>query len=188
VKGFGGIGLPEWLWLSFLLYWVLSARSVATTKVEEGLAVRIASNSLLLLAAMLLVGSAIPLGPLDGRFVPALAWISTAGVALTAAGLAFAVWARVHLGRNWSGRVTLKVGHQLIRTGPYALIRHPIYSGILAGLLGTALWIGEYRALLGVGLWWKAHREEVFLAREFGEEYARYRQRAGMFVPRFHHH
>ena len=71
-------------------------------------------------------------------------WI---GLALLCAGLAFAVWARVELGRNWSGSVTVKEGHELIRSGPYAYVRHPIYTGLIAALIGTAVIIGTLRAL-----------------------------------------
>ena len=87
-------------------------------------------------------------GWLGARFVPesdAGGWV---GVALTAAGVAIAIWARWHLGTNWSGVVTLKEGHELIRTGPYRTIRHPIYTGILLAFLGTAVALGEVRGLL----------------------------------------
>ena len=86
----------------------------------------------------------------------------------------------------------LKLDHQLIQTGPYALIRHPIYSGIMLALLGTALYLGQYRALLGLalfvaGLWWKARREEALLVTQFGDDYQRHRRRTGMFLPRLRH-
>jgi protein-S-isoprenylcysteine O-methyltransferase Ste14 len=108
---------------------------------------------------------------------------------LTASGIAVAFWARWHLGTNWSGVVTLKEGHELIRTGPYRAMRHPIYTGILLALLGTAITFGEVRALLAVALAWlsfyiKARREELFLSQEFGAGFAEHKQRTGMFLPR----
>jgi protein-S-isoprenylcysteine O-methyltransferase Ste14 len=114
-------------------------------------------------------------------------WIA---VALTAAGVGVAIWARWHLGANWSGVVTLKEGHELIRTGPYRSIRHPIYTGILLAILGTALAIGEVRGLVALAIAWgsfyfKARREESFLAQEFGPRFAEHQQHTGMFLPRF---
>jgi protein-S-isoprenylcysteine O-methyltransferase Ste14 len=188
----GGFDVVELLWLVFILYWLVAARRTASTRVREGVASSLVSNAALVLGALLLLGSAFPLGPLDARWVPAHWWVLVTGAALTAAGLGLAVWARRHLGRNWSAHPSLKLDHQLIRAGPYAVIRHPIYSGILLALLGTALYLGQYRALLGLvlfvaGLWWKARREEALLVTEFGDDYHRHRRRTGMFLPRLRH-
>lgn len=129
-------------------------------------------------------------GWLGARFVPDNPTVGWLGVTLTAAGVAVAFWARWHLGANWSGVVTLKEGHELIRRGPYRTIRHPIYTGILLALLGTAVAIGEVRVLLAVAIAWlsfylKARREESFLSEEFGPSFAEHRQHTGMFFPRF---
>ncbi|MBJ7599205.1 isoprenylcysteine carboxylmethyltransferase family protein [Candidatus Nephthysia bennettiae] len=188
----GGFDVVELLWLGFILYWLVAARRTASTRVREGVASSLVSNAALVLGALLLLGSAFPLGPLDARWVPAHWWVLGIGAVLTAAGLGLAVWARRHLGRNWSAQPSLKLDHQLIQTGPYAVIRHPIYSGILLALLGTALYLGQYRALLGLalfvaGLWWKARREEALLVTQFGDDYQRHRLRAGMFLPRLRH-
>ncbi len=83
----------------------------------------------------------------------------------------------------------LKENHQLIQSGPYARVRHPIYSGLLLAMMGTALFVGELRAVLGVliffaGHWWKARREETLLAGQFGATYEEYRQRTGSILPR----
>jgi len=109
--------------------------------------------------------------------------------AAVAAGVAIAFWARWHLGANWSGVVTLKEGHELIRTGPYRTIRHPIYTGILLAMLGSAIAVGEIRGLLAVAIAWlsfytKARREESLLTQEFGERFAEHLRRTGMFLPR----
>lgn len=128
----------------------------------------------LLSAAFILIYSGDPrLDILNDRFVPHREWIRALGAAVTVTGVAFAIWARYHIGQYWSGAVALKVNHKLIRTGPYARIRHPIYTGILLALTGTTLVIGEYRALLSLAFWvwglaWKALREEALLAGEFG--------------------
>jgi len=111
-------------------------------------------------------------------------------VVATVLGLLFAVWARLTLGRNWSGTITIKTNHQLIRRGPYRWIRHPIYTGMLAALLTVAITQGSLSGVLGFalvffGLFRKARREELFLSQEFGEGFAEHRQHTGMFLPRF---
>ncbi len=89
----------------------------------------------------------------------------------------------------WSARVTLKEGHQLIRTGPYAFVRHPIYTGMFLGATGAALVAGEWRGIVAVILLLAAHslkalREEALLTREFGDEYSYYRKHTGFLFPR----
>ena len=100
------------------------------------------------------------------------------------------MWARIVLGANWSGTVTIKSGHNLIRRGPYRWIRHPIYTGLLISLVGTLTLQGEVRAFLGFAfalfaLYRKAKREEQFLSDEFGEGFAEHTKQTGMFLPRF---
>jgi protein-S-isoprenylcysteine O-methyltransferase Ste14 len=111
-------------------------------------------------------------------------------VIVTVLGLLFSVWARLILGSNWSGMVTIKANHQLIRRGPYRWIRHPIYTGMLAALLATAVIQGLLSGMIGFGLvllalYRKARREESFLSQEFGEGFLEHRQHTGMFLPRF---
>ena len=111
-----------------------------------------------------------------------------AGVLVTVAGLLFAVWARVHLGKNWSGRPMIKVGHQLIRSGPYQYVRNPIYTGILVGLIGTAMVIGYWIVVFAVGVGFvaflgKIREEEKLLLETFGEEYVRYRREVKALIP-----
>ncbi len=103
-------------------------------------------------------------------------------------GLSFATWARLHLGKYWSGRITLKVDHRLIQTGPYAWVRHPIYSGLILALLGTAISLGTVRAFLGFALillsfFRKLALEENWLRSHFGTEYERYRKRVRALIP-----
>jgi protein-S-isoprenylcysteine O-methyltransferase Ste14 len=170
---------PAVLWLPFIAYWVLAARKARQSRVR----VRGASSpvrSALYVAGGALIFLSRSLGPLDDRFVPAVVELGAAGWVLTALGMLFSIWARVSLGRNWSGRVVLKHGQELVSTGPYALVRHPIYTGLLMALTGTALYDGRWRALLGlaffaIGFWLKARSEENLLERELGEEYRAYR-------------
>jgi protein-S-isoprenylcysteine O-methyltransferase Ste14 len=110
-------------------------------------------------------------------------------VTVTILGLLFAVWARLALGANWSGTITIKTNHQLIRRGPYRWIRHPIYTGMLAALLAVAITQGLLSGAVGfafvfLALFRKARREELFLSQEFGDGFAEHRQHTGMFLPR----
>jgi protein-S-isoprenylcysteine O-methyltransferase Ste14 len=105
------------------------------------------------------------------------------------AGFAFCWWARIHLGRLWSGQITRKADHRVVDTGPYAIVRHPIYTGILLAVLATMVAKGTILGvvgglLIGVGLWMKARLEEQWLRGELGADaYDSYRRRAPMLVP-----
>jgi protein-S-isoprenylcysteine O-methyltransferase Ste14 len=179
------------LWLAWLGYWMIAARDVKTTRRRESWASRLSTVVLILLTALLFAFPSRHLPWLNVRFVsPAMAfyWL---GLLITALGLAFAVWARVHLGRNWSGTVTVKDNHELIRSGPYGLVRHPIYSGLLLAILGTAIAIGERRCLLGFGFLTvafvlKLRREEGFMGERFPNEYSRYRAEVPALIPFTH--
>lgn len=143
----------------------------------------------LFLACALLVVPKAHRGWLGYPFVPLNAATEWIGAAVTLAGLLLAVWARRSLGGNWSAMVTLKEGHELIRSGPYRRIRHPIYSGILLAFLGTALAVGRIAGLAAFAIawasfWTKARREEAFLAQEFGDQFEVHRKRTGMFLPK----
>ena len=105
-------------------------------------------------------------------------------------GIAVALWARIALGQYWSDRVIVQANHQLVRTGPYAYMRHPIYSGVLLGVLGTALVLGEWRGVLAFAIlltnyWVKAKREEHILCSQFSEEFRKHENEAGFLLPRF---
>lgn len=110
---------------------------------------------------------------------------------LTLAGLMFTWWARIHLGRLWSGTITRKEGHRVIDTGPYALVRHPIYTGLIFALFATAIAQATLSGLAGAaliafGLWVKARIEERFLTAELGADaYGAYRRRVPMLIPNF---
>ena len=112
----------------------------------------------------------------------------SAGIAVEALGLLLAIWSRRHLGRYWSGEISIKVDHQLIRTGPYRLLRHPIYTGLLTMYAGAALVTGEWLAILGLAMavfayWRKIRLEETNLDVAFGPEYKAYRQDTWALIP-----
>ena len=122
--------------------------------------------------------------------MPSIPALAAVGFVLALIGLAIALWARVHLGQYWSDKVVLKVDHQLIRSGPYAHLRHPIYSGVLLAVLGTALIVDEWRGLLAFVILLanysiKARKEEQILAAHFGDEFRKHLTSAGFLLPSF---
>jgi protein-S-isoprenylcysteine O-methyltransferase Ste14 len=176
------------LWIGFLLYWQVKAAGTKATKRLEPASSRIVRAVVFLSAIVLLSWPHIPVSWLYRQFLPQTAWTFWLGAALTTAGLLFAVWAREHLGTNWSRSVTIKQDHQLIVTGPYAFVRHPIYTGILAGFLGSALAIAQMRgivafALISLVLWYKLRMEEQWMRTQFGAPYEAYSRRTAALVP-----
>jgi protein-S-isoprenylcysteine O-methyltransferase Ste14 len=176
-------------WYVFAAYWVVSWLRVKPTKAREKSADRLLTVVVVVVAFNLLFGDLLRIGPLRLRFVPEAAWIVWLGIALTWMGVAIAVWARYCIGVYWSARVTLKEGHQLIRSGPYAFVRHPIYTGMLVAAIGAALVVGEWRGIVAVILLLAAHsrkamREEALLTKEFGDQYTAYRKQTGFLFPR----
>ncbi len=176
------------LWLGWSATWAAAAIAVKPTVRREPMLSRVLHLAPLALAVALLVPWGQGLDALRIRFVPPSPAIEWSGATIVAAGLAFTVWARVHLGSNWSGIVTLKRNHSLVTTGPYAVVRHPIYTGLVLAFVGTALAVGEARGLLAVALgvaslWRKLRIEERWMVGQFGDAYERYRSRVRALVP-----
>src|SRR6266700_6491939 len=175
-------------WLVFVAIWVLAAVSTKRTVYRETRAQRLRYWVLLVIAYLLLLyGQRLPY-PLNLGIIPHVAPTAWAAAVLCVIGLAFAVWARVILGRNWSGVVTLKEGHELIERGPYRVARHPIYTGILAMFAGTALAMGYFGGFLGlflvfVSFWVKLKREEDLMLKHFPAKYAAYQRRVKRIIP-----
>ncbi|HTA86515.1 MAG TPA: isoprenylcysteine carboxylmethyltransferase family protein [Silvibacterium sp.] len=177
-------------WLAFTLLWVVAAfTSKRTVQVQS-------DGSRLLQAGVVLIGVTLLFnlspwlmsGWLTERLTPESARVVLGGAVLTVAGMLFSVWARLTLGRNWSGTVTIKQDHELIQRGPYRIVRHPIYTGMLLAMLGTAFIYGIARCFLGVpivglGFWLKVQIEEQFMVQQFGEQYVRYRQEVRALIP-----
>jgi protein-S-isoprenylcysteine O-methyltransferase Ste14 len=175
-------------WIFAGLVWLIAALFTKRTERTEPLSSRLVQFGWTLLSVILLSFGRLPWGPLGVRVIPRSFVLGNAGLALTIAGIAFALWARFYLGRNWSGRVTLKENHELIRTGPYAIVRHPIYSGFLLALTGTVIAIGEIRAILAlvivaIGLHFKSKTEERFMSEKFSEQYATYSREVKSLIP-----
>ena len=144
-------------WLAFVVYWLISALRVKKMKTREPIAQRLVYLFAIAFVAVLLYTLA-PLTVLHRRFVPRLAWIEVLGAGLTVAGVGFAIWARAHIGQYWSASVALREGHQLIRTGPYARIRHPIYSGALLALAGTCPLYRNFQRQFFLASFWRGSR------------------------------
>ena len=175
------------LWLAWLLYWWISARNVKANRWQEPLKSQLTHRVPLILAALLLAVPRWWPRLLRARFVPPGTFFPVLGAVLVAAGLGFSVWARRHLGRNWSADVVVKEDHALIRTGPYRLLRHPIYTGILLAFLGMAVTIGEWRTLLAfvlavVSFGRKSLVEEDRMGETF-PEYEQYRRETAAIIP-----
>jgi protein-S-isoprenylcysteine O-methyltransferase Ste14 len=178
-----------YLWLAWLVGWMLAALTAAKSVVRQSGPGRLTHGLLVAAGGVLMLGRDPRLAPLLGPVYPLLPWVAWAGVALCAIGLAFAVWARVQIGRFWSGSVALKAEHALIRGGPYALTRHPIYSGLLLALIGTAITRDSPAAFVGLaflfaGLYVKLKQEERLLLERFGPEYEKYRAEVPALIPR----
>jgi protein-S-isoprenylcysteine O-methyltransferase Ste14 len=176
------------IWTVFWVLWVLPAVFGKRTVRRQATGSRILQLVLLLVAYVLIVNGALGWTWLNQRLVPEGRTSTAVGYGLLFAGMLFAGWARLFLGGNWSSNVTLKQDHTLVRSGPYRIVRHPIYTGLLVALLGTAIAVGELRCFLGVllaGIAWKikSMSEETLMVQQFGDQYARYREEVKSLVP-----
>jgi protein-S-isoprenylcysteine O-methyltransferase Ste14 len=177
------------VWIAWIVYWRISAAGVKSAQRRESPASRAAHLVPILIAALLLWVNPIPGGGvLFERFLPRSYGAYWTGTLLLALGLAYSVWARVTIGRNWSATVTVKEDHELVRSGPYARVRHPIYSGLLLGFIGTAIVRGEWRGVLAAlivlaALWRKLRLEERWMTETFGDEYRHYREHTAALIP-----
>jgi protein-S-isoprenylcysteine O-methyltransferase Ste14 len=176
------------LWLAWIAYWIAAARQTAVNRRTESLLTGASYRIPLLIGIILMVLSNLSVPGIGFSLWPLNPFILGVAVILTIAGLSFAVWARLHLGKYWSGRITLKVDHRVIQTGPYAWVRHPIYSGLILALLGTAISLGTVRAFLGfafilVSFLRKLTLEENWLRSHFGTEYELYQKRVRALIP-----
>jgi protein-S-isoprenylcysteine O-methyltransferase Ste14 len=176
------------LWILLLGVWFIAAPFSRKTVRRESLGSRLRYMVPAIAAGFVMSRPRIGIDFLDAHWSPAVPWVGVLSVALTALGIGFALWARFTLGRNWSGSVTLKQDHELIRTGPYALARHPIYTGFLTAFFGTALARGTAHSFLGLlvialAFILKLRTEERLMQEQFGNDYVKYRQRVRALIP-----
>jgi protein-S-isoprenylcysteine O-methyltransferase Ste14 len=174
-------------WVVMIAVWIIGALTARSTARRESAGRRAGHMFLVVLAAWIFFFPQMP-RIFGTRVVPDTASVFWIGVAITWIGIAFAIWARLTLGRNWSGMVEVKQEHQLVIAGPYRLVRHPIYSGILLALLGTALGTGELRCFIALPLFFaawltKSRHEEEFMRQQFGGEYLAYQSKVKALIP-----
>ena len=168
-------------WAAFWLYWIVAAVSRKRGSHPWSRELRI--RAVLFVAVVLLVH----LGVFRGHSVTTDPWLAAVGLVLFAAGLSFAIWARIHIGRNWGTPMTRQEEPELVTSGPYRLVRHPIYSGILVAGVGTAVGLSWYWLaavfLAGIYFIYSATVEERYLAEQFPSTYPEYERSTKMLVP-----
>jgi protein-S-isoprenylcysteine O-methyltransferase Ste14 len=178
----------EFIWVVWLISWVAASFWSGRTQRRVGTLETWTYRAAMIAGGILLVPWTAQL--LDERQLWEVGYGGAVALAVVmVAGLAFAWWGRIRLGRLWSSAITRKEGHRIIDDGPYALVRHPIYTGLIVALLATAAAEAVVTALIGTaliifGIWLKASTEERFLMAEFdAAAYADYRRRVPMLVP-----
>lgn len=180
-----GIG---YCWAALACVWLVGMIRLKRVRYSQPAGPRFFHLALASLGFGLLGSPAFSGGWLGAQLIPRSTASAFFGLALTAAGCAFAGWARVVLGGNWSARATVKAGHELIIRGPYRLARHPIYTGLLLAAAGTAVATGQARCILGLAVIFlalvlKVSQEEALMMKTFPQEYAAYRARVKTLVP-----
>jgi len=183
-----GLWVIRVCWIIFILVWLLGTVSTKRTIYRESSAERARYWLVLVIGYFLVIKSSSLPPPFDWLVVPHTTSSVWVGAFLCVSGLVFAIWARVILGRNWSGVITLKEEHELIERGPYRVVRHPIYTGILAMFAGTAIPTGYFGGFLGllvvsVSFWLKLKREEDLMLKHFPGKYAIYQRRVKRIIP-----
>jgi protein-S-isoprenylcysteine O-methyltransferase Ste14 len=173
------------LWLMYDVIVSLGLRKRPDAKSAESKKSR-AVHELLLVAGILLLFA--PLPGLTGHFVPDTLTTAAIGLGVQLAAMLFYFWSRTYLGRLWSGQITIMQGHHLVETGPYRLLRHPLYTGVIGMFVGSALVSGQYHALLGIAMCLIAYArkirlEEAALRVEFGDAFDAYRQKRWALIP-----
>ncbi len=177
------------LWVAFFVIWLLWGIKTKPTQSREPVSSRVSYTVFTVAAYFLMFSGDITQPWLRQRLYDPTPFSNGLGVAVTLAGILFAFWARFYLGENWSGAVTVKVGHQLVRTGPYRWVRHPIYTGLISAMVGTAIVRHQLRGLIAVVLAYvgfkiKSKIEERTMISTFGEQYDDYSRTTGAIVPK----
>lgn len=178
----------SFLWLVLVIVWVVGALRTKRTVQSQSSASQLLYTAILLVGVYMIFAKQSGIPWLDRQLFSVNIPIVLAGLLVVLIGVAFSIWGRLILGSNWSNRVTVKENHTLVRTGPYRIVRHPIYSGILLGMLGSALQRGGIRCFVGVlicglSFWLKTRAEERFMVQSFGEQYLHYRDKVKALAP-----
>jgi len=182
------LNIISYCWILFAVIWLLAAFWTKQSVYRESRLQRMRYVIPILIGGFLLAKGRRLSDPLNHRVIPHVEALAWTGVVLCVAGLTFCIWARFTLGRNWSGVVTLKGGHELITSGPYALARHPIYTGLLTMFVATVIVLGHVAGIIAmpfvfVSFWIKLRSEENLMLKKFPDEYAAYQKRAKRIIP-----
>jgi len=174
-------------WWIFIVYWLIAARKAKRTVERQTMASRLVVL-LTVGGGCVLLFSSINNPSLGSRLLPGNLVIRVIGNVCSITGITLAIWARRTLGRNWSGTITLKEDHELIQTGPYRFVRHPIYTAFFLMFLGTAIVVGKVPGFIGFvmtcfGFSFKLRQEESLMIRHFGKQYVEYKSRVRAVVP-----
>jgi protein-S-isoprenylcysteine O-methyltransferase Ste14 len=176
-----------WSWAVLLAVWLPGYLTVKKTSHAPSLGFQIPTSVLLLVCFVLLFN---PRGfGLQAQLTPQTEIFGWIGVAIDLLGIAFAIWARIVLGRNWSGLIMgVKEGHELVQKGPYAIVRHPIYTGFLLAIFGTTLTLGTFASYVGfvagaIALVTRIGLEERLMREQFGDSHDAYRRRTKKLIP-----
>jgi len=180
--------LIQYLWITAGIVWLIGAFAVKQTSRRQSPGSRLVQLALGAVAFMIGFSSRFQFESITRPFLPDSPIVDYSGLMLTVAGIGFGIWARFSLGENWSGTVTVKEHHSLVMEGPYAIVRHPIYTGLLLALTGTVIAYREIRGLVALGLvlvmlLLKIRIEERFMREQFGAEYSQYCRRVKALVP-----
>jgi protein-S-isoprenylcysteine O-methyltransferase Ste14 len=186
VGDFVRVAIPA-MWIGWVVYWLVAARDTKRTRWRQPIGADALHGIPLVLCTVLWLSPRWQPAVLTAPIWPRGPTLSLAATAIVAIGLGYAVWARVHLGRNWSSKVVVKEDHALVRTGPYRRVRHPIYTGLLLALLGSAIAVAEWRGFLAfalalVAVLFRVQAEEARMGETF-PEYVDYKRESNALVP-----
>jgi protein-S-isoprenylcysteine O-methyltransferase Ste14 len=175
-------------WVMLCVYWMIMAIGNKKTVRRQSSVKRSFVSGLIVLGYALVYVPGLSASWLGVRFLPSAQGIACVGVVTCVLGVAFAAWARHTLGGNWSAIVTIKEDHELIVTGPYRSVRHPIYTGLLLGILGSGITLGEIRGLAAffvvlAAFAVKMQEEERFMRTQFPDAYPDYEKRVRKLIP-----
>lgn len=168
-------------WIGFWIYWLVASR---TAKTGRSGWTRFAGVRLGIILVVLFL---LRLRVLKGSAATSNAWLLGIGTAIFVLGLALAVWARVYIGRNWGMPMSRKDEPELVTTGPYHTVRHPIYTGIILAMAGTTIAVSLYWlvavAVLAAYFGFSAVMEERYMAEQFPNSYSEYKRSTKMLIP-----
>ncbi len=189
---FAGASRHDWpiylsiaMWFAFMAYWSVAARKRGAAQSAESRESR-RVHELLMNGALLMLF--IPVPGLREHLIERTSTAIAVGLAIQFSSGMLGIWARKHLGRNWAAAITIVDDHQLVRSGPYRMLRHPIYTAMLGMFVGSAIVSGEVHALIGLLLisyayWRKIRMEEAALLTAFGQQYVEYRAKSWAVLP-----